>query len=90
MQHRPTLPPQLDLRRRIGALVGLVAGWAVMYATAPVNLITAFIFGVTGCLIGGSIGKRMGAPKDRSGASRGRTGVTDGSEVTEVTGGDKV
>ena len=50
-----------DWGRSIGAMTGLAMGWAIMWALGLGGLTYAFIFGVSGTLIGGSIGARRTA-----------------------------
>lgn len=54
-----------ELWQRVGAIAGLLVGFAVMYAVAyagwwNIGLVPAFVFGVPGCLIGSTLGRRYG------------------------------
>ena len=45
--------------RKIGALIGLVAGFGVMYLLGLQGIALSAVFGAVGCVLGGFSGERI-------------------------------
>lgn len=48
-----------ETRRSIGAIIGMVLGWSLMWATGMSGLVPAFIFGAGGAVAGGMTGEKL-------------------------------
>ncbi|KAA1260392.1 hypothetical protein LF1_29320 [Rubripirellula obstinata] len=45
--------------RRIGAVTGLLGGWAMMFGLGYMGLVPAAIFGIIGCVSGAITGEKI-------------------------------
>ncbi|MDA8746162.1 hypothetical protein N9N28_16170 [Rubripirellula amarantea] len=45
--------------RQIGAISGLLSGWAAMYLLGYAGLVPAAVFGITGCVLGGITAEKV-------------------------------